>query len=156
METIVPDIDTTTTPAVTYYYGKCQNPGKSHTGHEVVPYPRDDSMFVVKTHCGNYIFQWDEGERPPEFETDDLCMTCNRSWAWGEMQKALAHRRQVEDELAGRLDELAARVEANDLNDIGVVRALHGMAEELRRVVQPVPNGESKGNNLRLLGQATA
>ena len=141
---------------VTYYYGRCPNPGKLakfHSGHEVVPYIRDDSILVIRTHCGNQIFQENEGQRPPEFDTEELCKTCHRSYAWEEMQKALSHRRQVEDEVAVQLDELAVRIEDNDINTIGVVREVRNLAESLRHKIQPLPKGDEQADrgNLRLM-----
>ncbi len=144
METIVQD----QSAERTYYYGKCANGQgiKFHTGHEVVPYTRDDSIYAVKTHCGNQIFQENEGQRPPDVPTDELCKSCYRSFAWSEMQKALEHKRQVEDEVAAKLDDLAAQVESNDMNTIGVVRALHSMSEHLRHRVQTVSGAEQKSH----------
>lgn len=144
MSTIIPE--TTPTLDVTYYYGKCAYGAgvKFHTGHEVVAYTRDDSIFAVKTYCGNQIFQENEGQRPPDVPTDELCKSCYRSFAWAEMQKSLAQTHEIENALASDLDDLARRVESNELNDIGIVRALREKAESLRRGVQSVTNGGSK------------
>lgn len=150
--------DSTTAPEVTYYYGKCPDGAgvKFHTGHEVVPYTRDDSIYAVKTHCGNQIFQENEGVRPPDVPTDELCKTCYRSFAWAEMQKALANRRQVEDDVAARLDDLASRAENGDMGAIGIIREVRGLAEQLRHTVQSVSNGETRGGNLRVVPSASA
>ncbi len=147
------------TPERVYYYGKCQNPGKKpkwHTGHQQESYVNDKSNIVVRTHCGNQIFLKDaeQGQRPDFLDEDeDLCKVCHRSYAWVVMKNDLAHRRQVEDNLAQEIDKLVVEAETSDMGVFALTGKLRDMAEELRRKVQAVPTREKAAQSqLRLVG----
>lgn len=147
------------TPEKVYYYGKCPNPGKQpkwHTGHQVERYIRDDSIIAVRTHCGNQIHlnEAEQGQRPPILEEDeDLCKVCHRSYAWEVMKNELAHRRQVEDEVASKIDSLVVEAETSDMGVFGLTSRLRDLAEDLRRTVQPIPvKGNGAQSPLRLVG----
>lgn len=136
-----------------YYYGKTLSGSRYHTGHKVIPYIHDDAVLVVVTHCGNTMFQWDEGERPPAYdeESEDLCKICHRSYAWSVMKDVLLYRRQVENELAYQLDELAVRAETTDMGAFGIISEVRSIAESLRRTVQAIPHGEAAQSRLRVI-----
>jgi hypothetical protein len=145
------------TEETVYYFGKTLTGTRYHTGHEVIPYVNDDQDLVVRTHCGNTMLQWDEGERPPAYdeENEDLCKICHRSYAWSVMKDAIFHRRQVENELARKLDRLAWQAETTDIGAIGLVRGIRSIAGELRRSLQAVPSDASARDNLRVVRDAS-
>ncbi len=69
------------------------------------------------------------------------------------MKNDLAHRRQVEDDLARKIDLLVIEAESSDMGVFGLTSKLRDMAEDLRREVQAVPvKGDTVKSQLRLVG----
>lgn len=120
-----------------YFYGTCLNGTRLHTGHEVVPYVHDDKMLVVQTHCGNQMFVVDEGERPPSYQTDDLCRTCHRSYAWDVMSKVLASDREAENWVARRLEEFVSDARADHLSAAKILDGIEVLAGNIRYKQDP-------------------